>query len=86
MERTRRIFSLDPAKPRDIRSLQNWLNGTGCIAREETAYLTHDQELVSLAVSGDSALQQLEVWVEDKLIRFCRGFRKVMKLLIIRKN
>ena len=38
-ERIHRILSLDPAKPRDIQSLQNWLNGTGCLAREESVYL-----------------------------------------------
>ncbi len=80
------MLSLDPAEPRDARSLQIWLNGTSCLAREETAYLTHGRELVSLAPSYDSALQQLEVWVEDKLIRFYRGFHKVRELLVVRAS
>ena len=71
------MLSFGPAQQRDVESLQNWLDGTGCLAREETAYLTHDRELVSLAPPCDSAVSQLEVWVEDKLIRFCSGFRKV---------
>ena len=75
------MLSLDPAKPRDAQSLQNWLNGAGCLAREESAYLAHGQELVSLVKASDSALLQLEVWVEDKLIRFYDGFRKVRGLV-----
>ena len=71
------MLNFGPAQRRDIESLQNWLDGTGCLAREETAYLTHHQELVFLAPAGDNAVLQLEAWVEDKLIRFYRGFRKV---------
>lgn len=75
------MLSLDPAKHRDIESLQNWLNGTGCLAREESAYRMHDRDLVSLGSCSDSALLQLETWVEDKLIRFYRGFRQVRELV-----
>jgi hypothetical protein len=75
-ERTYRMLSFDSAQRRDVESLQNWLNGTGCLAREETAYLGH-RELASLAPAGDSAIVQLEAWVEEKLIRFYSGFRKV---------
>ncbi|KAK3936714.1 hypothetical protein QBC46DRAFT_461337 [Diplogelasinospora grovesii] len=75
-ERTHRMLSFGSAEGRDVRSLQNWLDGTGCLAREETAYLTHSRDLVSLAPAGDNAVLQLETWVEDKLIRFYRGFRK----------
>ncbi|KAF4630754.1 hypothetical protein G7Y89_g7386 [Cudoniella acicularis] len=74
-ERTCRVLSFGPAQRRDVESLQNWLEGTGCLAREETAYLTQHQELISLAPVGDNAVMQLEAWVEDKLIRFYRGFR-----------
>jgi hypothetical protein len=71
------MLSFGSAEGRDVRSLQNWLDGTGCLAREETAYLTHSRDLVSLAPAGDNAVLQVETWVEDKLIRFYRGFRKV---------
>jgi hypothetical protein len=73
------MLNLDAAKARDIKSLQNWSNGTGCIAREETAYLTHSKELASLAPVRDSALLKMEIWVEYALVRFYRGFRKVRK-------
>lgn len=71
------MHSLDAAKTRDIESLQNWLDGTGCIAREETAYLTHTRELASLAPPKDSALLTFEVWVENQLMRFYGNFRNV---------
>ncbi|RDA95040.1 hypothetical protein CP533_2193 [Ophiocordyceps camponoti-saundersi (nom. inval.)] len=75
VERTYRLLSYPPAHQRDVESLQNWLSGTGCLAREETAYLSHSEELMSLAPEDDSALLGIESWVEDKLIRFYRGFR-----------
>ena len=71
------MLNLDAAEARDIESLQNWSNGTGCIAREETAYLSHSRELASLAPFRDSALLRVETWVECALVRFYRGFRKV---------
>ena len=50
------------------------------------SYLTYKEELVSLAPSGDSALQQLEVWVEENLIRFYSSFREVCGMLDNRAN
>ncbi|CAI6337693.1 unnamed protein product [Periconia digitata] len=76
VDRSHRMLSLDVAEARDIESLQNWLNGTGCITREETAYLSQSRELVRLAPSKDFALSRLEIWVEDALIRFYSKFRK----------
>lgn len=71
------MLGFGPAQQRDIESLQNWLDGTGCLAREETAYLTHHRELVSLAPAGDTGVLQVETWVEDKFIQFFRSFRTV---------
>jgi hypothetical protein len=82
--RTSRMVGFSPAQQRDVASLGNCLEGTGCLAREETAYLMHHRELLSLAPVNDSAVMQLENWVEDKLIRFHRGFRKVRDTLLIR--
>lgn len=72
-------MGLQSANGRDIASLQNWVDGTGCLARDETAYLTCKDELVSLAPAMDSAVLQLETWVEDKLIRYWHGFRRVRR-------
>lgn len=75
-ESTYKMLNFGPAQERDVESLQHWLDGTGCLAREERKYLTHHRELVSLAPAGDSAIVQLEAWVETKFIRLWRDFRK----------
>lgn len=74
------MLSYEIAHRRDVRSLQNWIDGTGCLAREETEFLLRRHELVTLAPAGDNAVVQLENWVEDRLIRFYRGFRGVRHL------
>ena len=80
VERTSRILRLQSAKGRDVASLQNWVEATGCLAREETAYLAYHSDLASLAPVGDSAVLQLETWVEDKLVQYWQGFRNVKNL------
>jgi hypothetical protein len=73
------MLALHPAQVRDVESLQNWLDGNGCLAEEESAYLAHRGELVSLAPAGDNAILQLEAWVEQGLVRLWRNFRKVFQ-------
>ncbi|KAJ5945436.1 hypothetical protein N7516_005604 [Penicillium verrucosum] len=82
-ERTSRIHNFGPACPRDIESLNNWLERTGSLAREETAYLARSHELISLAPAGDSAMMQLETWVEDRFIRLFPSFQKVRTALTV---
>ena len=48
------------------------------MTRDDTAYLAHFDDLVNLTSSNDTAMGQLEIWVEDCLIRFYKGFRLVM--------
>jgi hypothetical protein len=71
------MLRLQPAEERDAASLRNWVEATGCLAREETAYLAHHSELVSLAPMVDSTVVQVETWVEAKLIQYWQGFRAV---------
>ena len=77
VERNQRMLGFEVAKPRDVLSLQNWVNGNACLAREETAYLTRCKDLLCVASSNDSAVTRLEAWVEDNLICFYRGLREV---------
>jgi hypothetical protein len=77
VERTSRMLRLQPAEGREISSLQNWVEATGCLAREETAYLAYRSDLASLAPAVDNAVLQLETWVEDKLVQYWQGFRSV---------
>ena len=65
------------ASPRVRSSLQNWVRGNGCIAREERAFLDHVEDLIELEQSRDGVAAKLESWVEDNLIRFYPGFRQV---------
>ncbi|KAI1460609.1 hypothetical protein F4805DRAFT_369275 [Annulohypoxylon moriforme] len=75
VERTSRVLSLQSAEGKDIKSLQNWVDGTGQLAKDEMTYLSHQCELVSLAPVTDSGILQLESWIEDKLIRYLTTFR-----------
>ena len=68
-------FKLATAEART--SLQNWVKGTGCLAREETAYLEYEKDLIELGPSGDGINTKLETWVERNLIRMFKGFRRV---------
>ncbi|KAK1993570.1 hypothetical protein LX36DRAFT_693638 [Colletotrichum falcatum] len=76
VERTNRALNLGPAQKRDLTSLQNWIEGNGCIARAESAYLTQERDLMSLGPVSDGAIVHLEAWLEDRIIRLWRGFRK----------
>ncbi|OSS51608.1 hypothetical protein B5807_03238 [Epicoccum nigrum] len=71
-----RMLHLQPANGRDIASLRNWVKGTGCLAREETAYLAYRSDLASLAPVVDNTILQFETWVEEKLAKYWQGFRK----------
>jgi hypothetical protein len=71
------MLAFNAAKTRDVLSLQNWVNGNASLARAETAYLLHGEDLLSVAQQDDGAITQLEVLIEDNLIRFFRRFSKV---------
>ncbi|KAI0549743.1 hypothetical protein F4679DRAFT_584206 [Xylaria curta] len=70
LERYQRASSFDAAPSRTISNLQNWVDGTGCIARNETAYLEHAEDLFSLATSEDRLVTWLEARTEDFCV-FC---------------
>jgi hypothetical protein len=78
VERNSKILSYIPARPRDIRSLQNWINGTACLARDETTYLTNYNDLTHVTSPCDDGLaERLETWIEDKLVYISSVLRKV---------
>ncbi|KAF3481531.1 uncharacterized protein GIQ15_04290 [Arthroderma uncinatum] len=77
IERTQQIFRYEPANPRDVQSLRNWLRGNACLARNETAYLDKYNELLSITSSDDKSISRLEAWIEDILVRYYKGFHKV---------
>lgn len=66
-----------PAQNRDITSLQNWVNGTGSIARAESGYLDNDKDLLTFKSSDDGPLLQLEEKVAVVFIQLFKGFYRV---------
>lgn len=57
------------SRNRDVRSLENWTDNSGCLAREETAYLSQKDDLMALSTaSTDYADCILEAFVEDAII------------------
>lgn len=81
------MLESEVAKPRDIRSLQNWANGNGCLSWEETEYLTHCNDLRSIVPSEDSATVRFKTWVENSLVRLLRKLQNVstiISMLVIR--
>lgn len=78
-EQCRRALALEAAQPRHVQSLQHWIEGTGCLARDETAYL-YEHDLRQLNTKHDVATSLLEQWVEDTLNWCYKGFRQVSAL------
>ena len=83
MERNNRALGYETAKTRHVSSLRHWVDGNACIARAETAYLRYGADLVTLATTNDRAINQLEAWIEDVLIRIGRKFRIVSQSVIL---
>lgn len=79
LERLDRIFSLKAARPRDVTNLCNWLEYTGCVARDETEFLTAEKDLISPIRAEDSALTPFEELIEDVVINI-RPLRRFVSL------
>lgn len=79
LERLDRIFSLKAARPRDVTNLRNWLEYTGCVARDETEFLATEQDLISPIRVEDSALMPFQELIEDIMINI-RPFRHFVSL------
>lgn len=60
-----------------MQSLRNWVDGNGCLAANETSYLEHDRDLVSLVPTIDNAVKRFESWIEERLVQFLPRFREV---------
>ena len=59
LERARFAMALPAPNVRDVESLQSWIRGTG-FNREETAYLDHNPDLISLGETSDVASKAIE--------------------------
>ena len=83
MERNRRILTARSANPRDIRSLQHWVNGNGCLSWEESEYLKHCHDLCSIAPVDDDATARFKIWIEKALGRLLLKFQEVGNAVIL---
>jgi hypothetical protein len=68
--RSRQISELEQADPQAVANLQNWVNGTGSIARAESRFLNYPlPELLSTSPRDESAMIGLENNVAENLLR-----------------
>ncbi|KAJ3521845.1 hypothetical protein NM208_g13109 [Fusarium decemcellulare] len=68
--RSRRISELEDADPRAVTNLQNWIDGTGCIARAESRFLNYPpEELLGISPQDESAMIGLQSTVAENLLR-----------------
>jgi hypothetical protein len=77
LERHQRILSFEAAPRRAVSNLQNWVDGNGCIARDETAYLGRGSDLLSVATSDDNIIRWLEALIEDSRVYLRERFGRV---------
>lgn len=75
--RNHQIFNLQPANPKAVSNLQNWTEGTGCIARKETAYLNHKYDLLSAAAQDDTIIPWIETLFEKCTVQMRSWFKMV---------
>jgi len=67
LAQSRQTLSMPRSRPREVRNLKNWTEGTGCLSRHETAYLNAEDDLANLTGSTDIAIAYSESVVEDCL-------------------
>jgi hypothetical protein len=65
VERNYKILAHEGARQQDITSLENWVEGTGCLSREETRYLAANDDLLCAATTNDRLLVRLELLLES---------------------
>ncbi|MCJ1460831.1 hypothetical protein MMC28_011213 [Mycoblastus sanguinarius] len=76
VEQNHRMLNYRPAPKRAVANLNNWVQGTVPLAREETAYLQRETDLLCVNVPTDNALVQLEEMIESVFVRFHKAYHK----------
>lgn len=82
IERNCRMLGREAALPREVANLTNWVNGTGCIARAETAYLACGKDLARVTTAEDVPLFWLEIIAGNVLVLFRKCFFRVRQLTV----
>jgi hypothetical protein len=67
LARTRQALNAQAAYRRDVASLRDWINDSGCLSRDESKYLEKN-DLISLVSPEQGALESMSAAVEDLII------------------
>ncbi|GAW17828.1 hypothetical protein ANO14919_072950 [Xylariales sp. No.14919] len=67
LARTREALNAKTAYRRDVASLRDWINDSGCLSRDESKYLEKN-DLISLVSSEQGVLESMSAAVEDLII------------------
>ncbi|KAH8811035.1 hypothetical protein F5884DRAFT_672926, partial [Xylogone sp. PMI_703] len=73
IERSQRILAYESPDAKYVSSLQRWIRGNSCIARNEAKFLDSGEDLFSLVSTEDGAVSWLERFVCDSLVRIFKG-------------
>lgn len=74
LERHQRALTLSTAPARPVSNLRNWVDDKGSMARAETAYLEHREDLLTLAAPEDTIITWLEILAEYIALSFNKWF------------
>jgi len=77
-----KMLSYSSPQLRDVTSLENWIERTACLARDETAYLARKDDLLSITTPNDDLLVGLEQLCENGVIAVCKLLKMVCKTRI----
>lgn len=75
--RYHQIQATDDPRLNDVRSVQRWIEGKACIAREETAYLNYTHDLMRAVNLQDNCIGRLEPVLERIVISMYKLLGKV---------
>ncbi|KAG7008743.1 hypothetical protein G7Y79_00004g013270 [Physcia stellaris] len=73
---SREALDSGTASRKDITNLQNWVENTSNIARDETAYLSHSEDLMTLHCPPDDTMARLTPLIERAICSLYRLFGK----------
>lgn len=76
---TRTALDSRAAATRDVSSLQNWIDGNGCLSRVETEFLKQENDLMAVS-SADETLPFLETLLVKLGTNLYKPFCKASQL------
>jgi hypothetical protein len=81
MERSQRVFAYESPDTKYVSSLQRWIRGNSCIARNEAKFLESGEDLLTLASMEDGAVSWFERFVCDALVKIFKVKKKTLHTL-----